>query len=109
MTRQETWGERIDRYIAEGRTVSGGKLDETAKQGERNSVNFQQTLMNAFNTQFGNQQGVLNFLRGKMTDLINNPQGLSPQALAAARTNAIQQTTSDYANASTATNAAMAA
>lgn len=108
MTRQE-WTATVERYLAEGRTVSGGKGDSTAKQGEQSQLAFSQQLQQAFQAQFGQNRSVLNFLNGKLTAAINNPQGMSPEALAAARTNAAQTTAEDYAHAQQAVNGQIAA
>jgi hypothetical protein len=103
------WTATIERYLAEGRTVSGAKGDSTAKAGEKSQLAFTQQLQQAFSTQFASNRGVLNFLNGKLTDAVNNPQGMSPEALAAARTNATQTTAQDYAHASQAVNGQIAA
>ena len=94
-----TWTERIEQYLREGRTVSGGKGDQTAKASEVASAAFQNTLTQAFKTQFAKQQGVLDFLNGKLTASVNNPQGLSPTAKAALDTGAIEGVGGQYQNA----------
>jgi hypothetical protein len=76
-----------------------GAGNSTDKSTEQSQANFSQTLQSAFSQQFGANQGVLNFLNGKLTAQANNPQGFSPQMLAAARTGAIQGTAADYSNA----------
>jgi hypothetical protein len=83
--------------------------DSTAKSAEKSQASFANTLQNAFSQQFGSNTSVLNFLNGKLTAAVNNPQGFSPQMLAAARTQAIQGTASQYANAQQAVNGAIAA
>jgi hypothetical protein len=103
------WTQTIERYIAEGRTVSGGKGDSQLKQQETAQANFTNQLMGTFNTQFQNQSNILSFLNSKMQPLINNPQGFSPSALAAMRTQATEGTATDFSNAQKATNAAIAA
>lgn len=100
-----SWSQIIDRYIAEGRTVSGGKGDQTIKTAEQNSLNFSNTLQAAFAKQFGAQTDVLNFLKGKLQPMIDNPTGLSPQALATMRSSAINNTATTYQNALKATQA----
>jgi len=73
--------------------------DNTAKSAEKSQAAFTNTLQAAFAQQFGANQSTLNFLNGKLTSAVNNPQGFSPQMLAAATTQAIQGTATDYANA----------
>lgn len=97
------WTARIEQYIAEGRTVSGGKGDSTVKAGETQQLQFNQQLQNMFATQFGKKSGVLDYLNGKMTGMIDNPQGYSPDALAAMRTQASEGTARSFAQASQAT------
>jgi hypothetical protein len=86
---------------------SGG--DRTLRAGESAQNQFNSTLTNAFNAQFGNQQNVLNFLTNKLQATVNNPQGFSPEALAAARSSAIENTAGNYANAARTVNNQIAA
>jgi hypothetical protein len=85
------WSAIIERYLAEGRTVSGGKGDNTASQTEKSQGAFTQQLQQIFAQHNQQQQGQLNFLNQKLQDAINNPQGYNPQALAAMRTQATEQ------------------
>ncbi len=94
-----SWTETIERYIREGRTVSGGKGDSTLKSQEQAQANFSNQLMSTFQTQFAKQSNILDFLNGKMQSVINNPQGYSPEALAAARTNATENSANSFASA----------
>jgi hypothetical protein len=66
-------------------------------------------LQQAFASQFQSNRAVLNFLNDKLTTAVNNPQGFSPEALAAVRTTATQQTATDYTNASKAVRGQIAA
>src|SRR6267378_1280725 len=90
-------------------SVSGAKGDSTAQSAEKSQAAFTTQLQSAFQQQFAQNQSALNFLNGKLTAAINNPQGFSPEALAAAKTNAIQSTATDYKNASQAVNGQIAA
>jgi hypothetical protein len=104
-----THRERIEQYIREGRSVSGGKDDQaknnanqaaqTANNAAQQQNTFNSQLMNIFNQQFQNQQGVLNFLKGKMTAGVNNPQGYTPAQLTSMRTGATDATALQYQNA----------
>jgi hypothetical protein len=71
--------------------VSLCKGDSTASETEAVQAAFTQTLQSAFSTQFTNQQNQLNFLNSSLQKQINNPQGYSPQTLAAMRTSATDQ------------------
>lgn len=73
--------------------------DTTAAGAEKSSAAFQSTLQNAFQTQFGQNQALYNFLSGKLQSNINNPQGYGDQALTAMRTNATDTIASQYQNA----------
>jgi hypothetical protein len=42
------WTQTIERYLAEGRTVSGGKGDSTLKAQEQAQANFTNTLMGSY-------------------------------------------------------------
>jgi hypothetical protein len=82
--------------VGEPPSISGAEGDQTAKHAEESQFKFSTTLQNALNVQFGAQKATLDFLSGKLTAAINNPQGMSPEALVAARTQATQQTATDY-------------
>jgi hypothetical protein len=86
-----------------------GGGDSTVKGTEQSQQQFTTTLQNAFKQQFGANTGILNFLTGKLTAAVNNPQGFDAKTLASLNTNAVQQTATDYANASKATGAQIAA
>jgi len=86
-----------------------GLEDGLARQGEHYSLNFMNQLQAAFSQQFGQNQQILNLLHSKLQAVINNPQGFSPEKLAALRTSAIQQTAAGNQAAVQATNQAIAA
>ncbi len=100
---------RIERYIREGRTVSGGKEDTKAAGTEKSTANFTNQLFSSFSQQFGAQSSILSFLTNKMTAMASNPEGFSPEMKAALNTQATQGTAADYAKAQQATNAVNAA
>jgi len=93
------WTATVERYISEGRTVSGGKGDSTAKDAEKSQAAFTTTLQNAFKTQFATQQNVLKFLTGKMEAGITNPQGYDAATKSALNTNVIQDSATNFQNA----------
>lgn len=85
------WSTIIDRYIAEGRTVSGAKGDKTANNTEVSQGEFTKTLQGMFAQNNAKQQGQLDFLNQKLQSAVTNPQGYSPQTLAAMRTQTTEQ------------------
>src|SRR4051812_35932214 len=85
-----THRQRIDFYIAEGRTVSGGKGDSTAEATERSQGQFTSKLQQAFQRNNAKQQEQLDFLNNYLQDAINNPKGYSPETLASMRTQATE-------------------
>jgi hypothetical protein len=94
-----SWTLTVERYVAEGRTVSGAKGDDTASETEASQSAFTNTLQQAFQTQFATQQNTLNFLNNTMQKQINNPQGFSAPTLAAMRTSATDQIAGEAQNA----------
>lgn len=95
----ETWSQTVDRYIAEGRTVSGGKGDQIAKQAEVQQMQFQGQLMQIFQQQFGQQSDMLNFLKTNLEPQITKPTGYSDEAKAAMRASATDNISGQYDNA----------
>ena len=73
--------------------------DSILKGTEQSWGQFSNTLQNAFATQYGLQSGIYNFLTSKFTDMINNPQGFSQQALAALRGSTISNIATQFNNA----------
>lgn len=82
--------QKIDLYILQGRTISGGKGDSTDKAAEASSAAFSSTLQNAFTAQYGKMSATNNFLTSKLTSMANNPTGFTAPTMAAATTNNIQ-------------------
>jgi hypothetical protein len=103
------WTATIERYLAEGRTVSGGKGDEEIKSQEAQQAGFTTQLRNVFSTQFGKQSGILNFLNNKLTSQVNNPEGFTPEQKAALETSNTEGAAKAFAQAETATRGAVAA
>lgn len=62
-------------------------------------------LAQMFQNQFGNNQQALDFLRGKMVNAFNHPQGYSPAALAAMRTSATDTLSNEFNHEQQALNA----
>lgn len=95
----KSWTVRVEQYLEEGRSVSGGKVDQTAKDAEKAQASFTGTLQQAFKTQFAKQQGVLDFLRGKLEPGITNPQGFDQATKTALNSNAIENNAVAFQNA----------
>lgn len=87
-----------DSYEYEGMVVLC-KGDDTAKQAEQQQAAFNSQLMQIFSQQFSKQSQILDFLKGKLTPMINDPTGYAPDALAAARTSATDTIAQQYQNA----------
>lgn len=105
----ESHHDRIERYLTEGRTVSGGKGDNVAKSTERSQAAFNSLLQSAFKTTFGENQAILGRIDSIFKGIIANPQGFTPTTLAALNTNNTERTATDYQNATKAAQATMAA
>src|ERR1700688_3872227 len=103
------WTATIERYISEGRTVSGGKDDSTIKAQENQQAGFNNQLRSIFGSQFGAQSGILNFLNQKLTSQATNPTGFTAPQMAALNTNNTEGAAKAYASATAATRAAEAA
>jgi len=104
------WTATIERYLREGRTVSGGsKGDSTLKAQEQAQANFSNTLMQSYKTQVAQQSGILSFLTGKLQPMIDNPTGFDAKTLATMRTGATEGTAKSYAQSEQALHEAEAA
>jgi len=80
------------------------KGDSTAKAAEQQQASFDASLMNIFQSQYATQKSQLDYLTAKMKPMIDNPTGLSPEALASARTSATDTNSQQYRNAQAALN-----
>lgn len=94
-----TWTQRIEMYLQEGRSVSGGKGDKTAQASEASQASFNSTLQGAFAKQFSAQTDVLNYLKGTLEPQIKNPTGLDQATKSAMNTNVIDNAATTYQNA----------
>ena len=70
---------------------------------------FQQTLMQAFKTQFGRQQGLMDLLTKTLTPQLTNPTGLDQATKAAMNSQVVNQSATNTQNAIKATQAQAAA
>jgi hypothetical protein len=73
--------------------------DTAVGVGIFNQGQFMNTLMNAFKTQYGAQQGALQFLTNTLQGKVSNPTGFSPATMAALNTQAIQNSAVQAQNA----------
>jgi len=80
------------------------KGDDTAKQSEQQTMQFDQQLMSIFQSQYANQTQVLNFLQTALKPMITNPTGYDANALAAMRTSASDTNAQQFQNAQEALN-----
>lgn len=62
--------------------------DQTAKDTEQAQAAFTKTLMSSFQTAFAANQGILSSIIPKLTEMMNNPQGFSPEELSLMKTKA---------------------
>ncbi len=72
------------------------QTDQTAAHSE---LSFEQTLINSFKAQYGNQQNILNFLLPGLEGQVANPQGFDTRTLAALQTQAINNRAMQEQNA----------
>jgi hypothetical protein len=75
------------------------KGDDTAQASEKASAAFNTELQGYMQTQFAQSQESLKYLTSKSMAMIDNPTGMSADALAAARTLSTDQNASAYQNA----------
>ena len=70
-TNKETWSQRIDRYIAEGRTVSGGCGPSAAMKNINNSIqSFSGTMVSEAKTIFGDASSMFNTISNAVGKVI---------------------------------------
>ena len=75
---KETWTETVERYLREGRTVSGGKGSDVANQQRQDELNMQKQAFNV-------QQQQLALLNKSLSPYLAGKTGLDPAALASMR------------------------
>jgi hypothetical protein len=78
--------------------ISGGKGDDAAKSTEASQAAFTNTLQQTFKQNNANQQQQLDFLNNSLKSAITNPQGYSPETLAAMRTQATESAAQNNKN-----------
>jgi len=70
-TNKETWSQRIDRYIAEGRTVSGGCGPSAAMKNINSSIqSFSGTMVSEAKTIFGDASSMFNTISNAVGKVI---------------------------------------
>lgn len=86
--------------------VSYCKGDPTARAAEQQQMTFDQQLMGIFQRQYGAQSQITKYLSGQLEPIISKGgQGMSPEALAAARTQATDTLSNQFQGAQRAINA----
>lgn len=114
------WDDRLGQYIrledqSESYIHNGAvalcKGDSTAKESEhlseenqQNQMDFNKSLMDIFQKQFAKNSDVLDYIKGKMQPMLDNPTGYSAPALTAMRTSATDQISDQYQDAQRALN-----
>ena len=96
------WTETVERYIREGRTVSGGKGSGTADSQRQSELKMQQQ---AFNT----QQTQLAALTKAFSPYLSGQQGFNPQMMASMRSQFLNQNTGAFNQAGNQVRAALGA
>lgn len=84
-----TWAETVDRYIREGRTVSGGKGGDTANQQRQQELQMQQEAFNA-------QQAQLTTLKNAFSGYLGGTQGYNPAMLSSMRSQFLNSNNSTF-------------
>lgn len=89
------WSETIDRYIREGRTVSGGTKGKEKKLSEDqlNKQNAQQ------NKAFSDQQSTLKSIKDSLGGYLSGNTGFDPQQLALLKSQFLGQNAQDFNSA----------
>jgi hypothetical protein len=95
----ETWSQTVDRYIAEGRTVSGGKGDQIAKQAEVQQYAVPRPAHAGLSAAVRAAVRHPDFLKNRLQPMIDNPTGYSDAAKAAMKANATDEISGQYDNA----------
>lgn len=82
------------------------KGDSTAKAAEQQQMNFDGQLMTLFQAQYGKQSAITDYLNKQLEQTISKGgQGMSPDALAAARTQSTDALSNQFQGAQRAVNA----
>lgn len=82
------------------------KGDPTAQAAEKQQAEFDRQLMTLFQAQYGKQSAIMDFLTKRMEPIIaKGGEGMSPEALAAARTQARDTLSTEFQGATRAINA----
>jgi hypothetical protein len=84
------------------------KGDDTAQLAEQKQLTVTDQIMNMFQAQYNDQEGILNFLKTNLQPQVTNPKGMSDADLAAARTLSTDTVAQQTKNAQIAANAAAA-
>lgn len=104
-----THTDRINSYLAAGRTVSGGKGDQLVQQNEQAQLDLNKQLAASFSQNNAMNKQTLDYLNGKLKPMIENPTGFSPEALTALRTSTSDTNAGQFNDATSALNDQLAA
>lgn len=97
-----TWAETIERYLREGRTVSGGKGGDVANSQRQQELQMQQQA-------FQQQMQQLSMLNGAFSKYLSGNVGFSPQALAGMQSQFLNSNSSTFNQAGQQVREALAA
>lgn len=90
-----TWTETIERYLAEGRTVSGGKYDKEKQLAEQRQKTQDAYTKKAFDT----QMSTINDIKASMSKYLTGSMGFDPALTAAIKTKLAGDTAKEFSGA----------
>jgi len=96
------WSETVDRYIREGRPVSGGKAGDTANKQRQQELDMQTKAFQA-------QQDQLNTLKTSLSPYLAGKTGLDPALLSALRSQFLNSNNATFNQAGQQVRAALGA
>ena len=93
-----TWSQKIERYLSEGRTVSGGCGPSSAMKNLNSQIqSFSGTMVTEANQIFGDVSGLFQSLKGSLDKVV--AAGIDQQGWGAAESNAVTSQIMDQAAA----------
>lgn len=110
--RNINWTKTVERYLAEGRTVSGGKHSQQQLELAGDQDQMYKTLLGQYKTQFANQSAILDSINKSAQPILAagpSQYGYSAKEDAALRTQASEGTAAAYKSARQATGENLAA
>lgn len=99
-----TWTETIERYLSEGRTVSGGKHDQEKQMAQQRQTEQDAQTQKAFSA----QMDTLNTLKTSLSKYLTGNEGFDPSLTAALKSKFLGSNAQDYAGARSSVMSALA-